>query len=34
MIRNIVSTDDSIATAPLRLNLGVIFFAHGAQEMP
>jgi hypothetical protein len=34
MIRNIVSTDDSIATAILRLDLGVIFFAHSAQKMP
>jgi putative oxidoreductase len=33
MIRNIVSTDDSIATAILRLALGVTFFAHGAQKM-
>jgi putative oxidoreductase len=33
MIRKIVSTDDSIATAILRLALGVTFFAHGAQKM-
>jgi len=33
MIRDIVSTDDSIATAILRLALGVVFFAHGAQKM-
>jgi putative oxidoreductase len=33
MIRNIVSTDDSMATAILRLVLGVVFFAHGAQKM-
>ena len=33
MIRDIVSTDDSMATAILRLVLGVVFFAHGAQKM-
>ena len=33
MIRKIASTDDSIATAILRLALGVTFFAHGAQKM-
>jgi putative oxidoreductase len=33
MIRNLVSTDDSIGTAIMRLVLGVVFFAHGAQKM-
>jgi len=33
MIRKIAFTDDSIATAILRLALGVTFFAHGAQKM-
>ena len=33
MIGKIVSTDDSVATAILRLALGVVFFAHGAQKM-
>src|SRR5271170_8504202 len=33
MIRRVLSTDDSLATAILRLTLGVVFFAHGAQKM-
>ena len=33
MIRKIVSTDDSVATTIVRLVLGVVFFAHGAQKM-
>jgi putative oxidoreductase len=26
-------TDSDIATATVRLNLGVVFFAHGAQKL-
>jgi len=33
MLRKLVATDDSAATAILRLALGVVFFAHGAQKM-
>ena len=33
MIRKLVSTDNDAGTALLRLVLGVIFFAHGAQKM-
>ena len=33
MFRKLVATDNDIATAILRLALGVIFFAHGAQKM-
>ena len=33
MLRRIVRTENDTATATLRLTLGIVFFAHGAQKM-
>ncbi len=33
MLRRLMSTDDSKATALLRVALGIVFFAHGSQKV-
>jgi putative oxidoreductase len=33
MVRKLFATDDSMSTAILRVVLGIVFFAHGAQKM-
>ena len=33
MVRRLIATDNDIATTVLRLVLGLVFFAHGAQKM-
>jgi putative oxidoreductase len=33
MFRRLFANDDSFATSILRLTLGAVFFAHGAQKM-
>jgi len=33
MLRKLIATDKDIATTVLRLVLGLVFFAHGAQKM-
>src|ERR1700726_4834987 len=33
MTRKLIATDNDVATTVLRLVLGIVFFAHGAQKM-